>query len=76
MKLNPRKLNLIKLDIESLTKDTFISLAFLLLPKKIIYFPNYSYFHKIRTLFISQSIFAYSKELYINNNLQIPKDNL
>ena len=34
MKLNPRKLNLIKLDIASLTKDTFISLAFLLLPKK------------------------------------------
>ena len=40
-------------------KNSFISLAFLLLSKKSHLFEIYSYFHKIQTPFIFQRVLAY-----------------
>ena len=58
MKLNRRHTMLFKKDTK-MGKDTFISLAFLLLSK--YFFQNC--FQKIRTLFIFQRIFLDTKEL-------------
>ena len=53
--------------IKKIGNDSFISVAFLSLPKKKnVSFANYSYFHKIRTFFMLKRVSAYVKKILPN----------